>query len=170
VFVVVGAGLSIDRKVRSVRASPTPIGLGTSLVLMLFSVLPSINFACSPMSQPVGYLKPPLSEFAERNYASANHVAEIKILSITEKKEPWAQVIRFEVTNKYKGSLSSKGAFVFMRYACDHMFETFYEGQSTVIFLSDKLNSVYERDWYLPHVKSDVEEYVRTTKQPSGTK
>jgi hypothetical protein len=148
----------------------SPFGLSKSLAFALFLMFTQAAIACSPAPRPVEYVKPSLSEFAERNFANATYVAEIKILSIAERKKPWDESIRFQVKKQYKGKLPATGSFVFGRDACDHMFESFREGETTVVFLSHQLNSIYERDPYLPYVKSDVEAYVRKTKRSGETK
>ena len=120
--------------------------------------------ACSPLAPPVGYVKPPLPDFAANSYSLASHVADIRVISVTPNVEKMLRTIRYETLKSYKGSLPVTGAMQQTMSVCDHMFELFEANETTMVFLSDSFSSVYVQDPYLPYSKRDVANYFRQTK------
>ena len=153
-FALVGAGLNL--RFLSAASSCATVALST------------VAMACSPTVPPAGYVKPTLSDFSANAVSRAAVVADVEIVSVEEINASLMRVIKFKLKSNYKGDLPASGTFVQPMSACDHMFEVFQAGRPAMVFLSSDKESVYPHDFYLPHHKSSVAEYVRHTPRESN--
>jgi hypothetical protein len=133
-------------------------------VLVVASLIFDNTAGACTVIRPSDYVQPSLEEFAESNYKSARYVAEVKVTSVVEKRNWWTQVVRFKLLKNYKGNLKRR-EFVFMRDICDATFESYKKGDRTLVFLSEEFGTVYGRDPFIPYRKSEIDDYIKRTKE-----